>query len=196
MSGKIGFEELNSELSGKIKSFDIASLETINNKIVDLSNHLGNLEGLPTQNKLDIVSAISELFQYVSNGKSLVASAVTDKGIITSINDTFTIIASNILKIQTGENIEDKIILVDALNDKLDTDINYNMNLLEIAKIIKQVKLTIVKKSFKINSIINYTDYSISSNISFMSTNSLPMLKNISIDTIMDYSKINLRSDI
>ena len=44
----------------------------------------------------------NELFQSVSNGKTLVASAITDKGIATDATATFATMASNINSISTG----------------------------------------------------------------------------------------------
>lgn len=46
--------------------------------------------------------AIDEVFTSVSNGKSLVASAITDKGIVTDATDTFATMADNINQISTG----------------------------------------------------------------------------------------------
>ena len=74
---------------------------------VDLSFYVtkaevGNLNNLPTTDKSSIVSAISETFTSVSNGKSLVASAITDKGVSTSSDATFEIMAQNIEAIPTG----------------------------------------------------------------------------------------------
>lgn len=43
-----------------------------------------------------------ELFQSVSNGKSLIASAITDKGVNTQEDATFSQMATNIRAIQTG----------------------------------------------------------------------------------------------
>ena len=68
---------------------------------VDLSGYalkteVGNLENLSTTEKASLVAAINELFQSVSNGKTLVASAITDKGISTSSDATFSIMAQNI----------------------------------------------------------------------------------------------------
>ena len=74
---------------------------------VDLSSYatkaeVGDLDNLPTTDKSSIVSAISETFTSVSNGKSLVASAITDKGVSTSSDATFEIMAQNIEAIPTG----------------------------------------------------------------------------------------------
>ena len=61
--------------------------------IVDTSNNFTatNVEG-----------ALAELFQFVSNGKTLIASAITDMGIATSNTDTFQVMANNIRMISGG----------------------------------------------------------------------------------------------
>ena len=46
--------------------------------------------------------AIDQLFQSVSNGKSQIASAITDKGVSTSSSASFSTMVSNIRKISTG----------------------------------------------------------------------------------------------
>ena len=46
--------------------------------------------------------AIMECFQSVSNGKTLLASAITDKGVATSSTDSFSIMSSNISSIESG----------------------------------------------------------------------------------------------
>lgn len=53
----------------------------------------------------DIEGAMSELFINVSNGKSNLATAVTDKGVPTSSGDTFSKIATNINNIVTDPSI-------------------------------------------------------------------------------------------
>jgi hypothetical protein len=60
---------------------------------------LGNLDNLSTDNKDSIVDAINELFQNVDNGKSLLASAITDKGIDTLSDASFATMAENIRNI-------------------------------------------------------------------------------------------------
>lgn len=44
-------------------------------------------------------------FQSVSEGKSLIAAAVTDKGVPTAADDTFQVIAENIQKIQSSDGL-------------------------------------------------------------------------------------------
>ncbi len=49
-----------------------------------------------------ISDEVAEVKKSVSDGKSKVASAITDKGVATEATDTFDTIAENIGKIQTG----------------------------------------------------------------------------------------------
>ena len=55
----------------------------------------------------NVEGALAELFQFVSNGKTLIASAITDMGIATSNTDTFQVMANNIRSIigNTGERL-------------------------------------------------------------------------------------------
>lgn len=60
-----------------------------------------NFPTLNTQSK-NLVGAVNETFQSVSNGKTLIASAITDKGVQTSSTDTFNTMAAHIRDIPTG----------------------------------------------------------------------------------------------
>lgn len=50
----------------------------------------------------NVQQAIDQLFTSVSNGKSLIAGAITDKGVSTSASDTFQQMATNIGQIESG----------------------------------------------------------------------------------------------
>ena len=50
----------------------------------------------------NVEGALAELFQFVSNGKTLIASAITDMGIATSNTDSFETMANNIRQISSG----------------------------------------------------------------------------------------------
>ena len=52
----------------------------------------------------NVQQAIDQLFTSVSNGKGLIASAITDKGVSTSANDTFQQMATNIGSIQISKS--------------------------------------------------------------------------------------------
>lgn len=62
--------------------------------------------GLDSKN---VQEAIDELFTSVSNGKELVASAITDKGVDTASDATFQTMADNISNISTGSGVLAKI---------------------------------------------------------------------------------------
>lgn len=69
--------------------------------------------------KTYIDTRYNDLFQSVSNGKTLVASAITDKGITTDATDTFATMANNIQLIETGTDTSDATALVtDVLINK------------------------------------------------------------------------------
>lgn len=60
-----------------------------------------------TKTELEAVSAdVEECFQSVSNGKALVASAITDKGVTTAADATFQQMATNIGQIETATSID------------------------------------------------------------------------------------------
>ena len=74
--------------------------------LVNGSNfYIGNSSNSPIQ--LGLKSEIDSCFQSVSEGKSLIADAVTDKGVQTASDDTFQQMATNIGNIQTGINTSD-----------------------------------------------------------------------------------------
>jgi len=64
----------------------------------------GDLSDLATSTKTDLVSAINETFTNVSNGKTAIAAAITDKGVATAASDSFATMASNIALIGGGSS--------------------------------------------------------------------------------------------
>ena len=58
----------------------------------------------------NVEGALAELFQSVSNGKTLIASAITDKGIATSNTDSFEVMATNIRNILSS-SVSDTLVL-------------------------------------------------------------------------------------
>ena len=91
LGGVIVGSGLSVEQSGKISvNVDAALSETSEN---------------PVQNKL-ITARMNEVFQYVSDGKSKIAAAITDKGITTAADATFQVMADNIAIIPAGLSYE------------------------------------------------------------------------------------------
>ena len=58
---------------------------------------------LKTENKT-IIGALNEVFTDASNGKELIATAITGKGIASSKEDSFNVLANKIGRIETGNN--------------------------------------------------------------------------------------------
>jgi hypothetical protein len=89
-------------------------IQTINTQLGDIAN-TGKLTDLNTTEKSSIVGAINEVFQNASNGKTLIAQAITGKGVSTSNTDTFQTMATNINSIQT---VSDASGIIFTLNNK------------------------------------------------------------------------------
>lgn len=66
----------------------------------------GDLNNLATSTKTDLVSAINETFQSASNGKALVAAAITDKGVTTAATDSYATMADNIATLKPPTYID------------------------------------------------------------------------------------------
>lgn len=65
----------------------------------------GNIKITDTNNNFtatDVEGALSELFQSASNGKTLIANAITGKGVATNVSDSFETMATNINNIATS----------------------------------------------------------------------------------------------
>lgn len=61
-----------------------------------------SLENVNVTQPKSFVDLVTQVKKSVSDGKSKVASAITDKGVATEATDTFDVIAENVGKIQTG----------------------------------------------------------------------------------------------
>ena len=97
------------------------SIPTINTELNTIKTNNGNLENLQTINKDSLVQAINEVFTSASNGKKLIAQAITGKGVETSESDTFSTMAKNISDIPStsGESITtDEINFLKAIKKK------------------------------------------------------------------------------
>lgn len=106
----------------------VGAINEVNSQFKDIAN-IGKLTDLDTTEKSSIVGAINELFQSVSNGKQLIATAITDKGVNTSSDDTFQAMATNIGKISSGSSITYSVTnnLSHAVNNNSNTTVEkYN----------------------------------------------------------------------
>jgi len=88
------------EVAGEVATVQ-GDVSAIQSDISDIRTDIGDMSTVPTTSKV-VAGAISELFQFVSDGKSAIAAAITDKGVPTSPTDTFATMAANIGAIETG----------------------------------------------------------------------------------------------
>lgn len=83
------------------------AIKNTNKNVTNLNTSLNNSVTNINKTINGINSNIDKLFQSVSSGKGLIAGAITDKGIKTSANDSFSTMANNVRKIQTGLDTSD-----------------------------------------------------------------------------------------
>ena len=111
-------------IDGKVNVEKVTSLPTGATllPILDLtqSNTSADITGLQTR--------VDELFQSVSNGKTLVANAITGKGITTSSSATFATMAQNIKNISTGENPYTVAYVTVKCNTNSSTELTFNFS--------------------------------------------------------------------
>lgn len=74
-----------------------------------------------------VTKKLNEVFQSVSDGKALVASAITDKGVDTDADATFVTIAANIQQVQTGGVISKVLTTKARANTAIVSD-SYNIS--------------------------------------------------------------------
>lgn len=114
----LSINELSELIESKLSSDDA-------NELIKESFSTVENEDLNTTNKT-LISAINEVFQSVSNGKKIIASAITDRGVLTSSDATFSDMARNIINIPEPE-ILTKIRMTNQVSD-------LNINLLIVGK--------------------------------------------------------------
>lgn len=92
LGGVIIGDNINVDASGRI-SVDVQKI-TVDSELSSTSEN-------PVQNKV-IAVKLDEVFQSVSDGKDIIASAITDKGVSTNKDATFEQMAENIRKLSGG----------------------------------------------------------------------------------------------
>lgn len=107
--------EVNQQLDSKSDLNHIHSYNDLSDKPTNLAT-----ESYVNQEIEKTNTRIEELFQSVSNGKELLASALTDKGIPTLATESFEEIARKILSLDSGE-VEELFNLITKNGDSLVT---------------------------------------------------------------------------
>ena len=121
-------------------------IKTNNTQYKDIAKEVGTARLSTTAQ--NIKGAINEVFQSASNGKTLVANAITGKGVATESSDSFQTMATNIGNIKTTTNVvgqnplnkcgsrKFKFAIFSDVHTKADTSQNPNIKLREaIAKV-------------------------------------------------------------
>ena len=122
----------------------VGAINEVNSQFKDIAKEVGT-ETLNTTAQ-DLKGAINEVFQNVSNGKQLIATAITDKGVNTSSNDTFQTMATNIGKISSGSSI------TYSVTNNLSHAVNNNSNT-RVEKYNSYSANITVETGYKLNSI-------------------------------------------
>ena len=87
-----------------------SNMTTVQGKVSNLENNVSGLQRNVSNIEDDVSSleeTTQELFTSVSNGKQAIATAITDKGISTSSDSSFSTMANNISQIETGIDTSD-----------------------------------------------------------------------------------------
>ena len=93
MSGRINYSNLSDSLKEQLNGLGLTE-EQVNELIENaLDDKVGELNGLMTEEKGDLVGAINELFQSANNGKELIANAIGEP---VSADDTFSAMSDDI----------------------------------------------------------------------------------------------------
>ena len=87
---------------------------------------IGDLTDLETTDKDSVVDAINELFTSVSDGKTAIAAAITDKGVSTAASDTFATMAQNIEDISTSPTLQTKAVSPTESSQDVTADNGYD----------------------------------------------------------------------
>lgn len=84
------------------KQGEAADAKTVGERFTEVSNNIGILDGLETNQKTSLVAAINETFTSVSEGKTALASALADMGQTVDAGATFAVFAAAIRAIAGG----------------------------------------------------------------------------------------------
>ena len=81
--------------------------ETLEVEDTKARTDIGDVSNLQTTTKDNLVKAVNECFRSASDGKALIASAITGKGVNTDSGATYAVMAENIGSIQVGIDTSD-----------------------------------------------------------------------------------------
>lgn len=101
----------------------VGAINEVNSQFKDITKEIGE-KTLQTTAQ-DIKGAINEVFQSASNGKGLIATAITGKGVDASSNDTFSQLATKIQQISGSGIISDTALGKKMYSFAVISDVHY-----------------------------------------------------------------------
>ena len=87
-------------------------------------------------NRLDLETRVNELFQSVSSGKTLVANAITGKGVSTATDATFATMATNISKISAYKEETKSLIVTSSTTGTEALPFTFSANVIAVKRIV------------------------------------------------------------
>ena len=97
----------------KIEGNDNFGYDVLNENVEIIDNAIGNIKELNAGEASNIVKAVNSCFQSVSDGKSAIASAITDMRVPTASDATFATMQENIRNITYDANADASNVLAD-----------------------------------------------------------------------------------
>ena len=113
--------KLNDNLNNSVNTIN-GNIDTINKNIDTIESNVNTMNG----NMNTMSGQINDLFQSVSDGKSKIAGAITDKGVPTSASASYDTMATNIRAIPTESGGGGEIIIPPGYYDTSDANITAN----------------------------------------------------------------------
>ena len=113
--------KLNDNLNNSVNTIN-GNIDTINKNIDNIESNVNTMNG----NMNTMSGQINDLFQSVSDGKSKIAGAITDKGVPTSASASYDTMATNIRAIPTESGGGGEIIIPPGYYDTSDANITAN----------------------------------------------------------------------
>ncbi|MEW9096402.1 MAG: hypothetical protein AB2417_15095 [Clostridiaceae bacterium] len=115
---KVNNKPLSSDITLSATDIKTSSGTTVESQLAQKATktEVGNINDatLPTELKgKSLTEQTKQLFQFASEGKNKIATAITAKGVVSSPNDTFPTLATKVGQIKTGYGIEDTILTED-----------------------------------------------------------------------------------
>lgn len=137
---------------------DAVNLNQLNSSLVATNILYNNSSTSSIITSNNTQGAIDQLFQSVSNGKSQIASAITDQGISTSSTASFATMATNIRNLNTKSNLWESVVIKTYYRDNpmSNTEIR-TLNINNFPCSLSEVQLLCIKYNDNTKISMNYS---------------------------------------